>query len=736
MSDNKKLDQIIDYLDSLERKINDQNKRISNLERNISAQNSGPNIFRETEFTQDEPVKHSFARETEPRQEKPARASHKQPMSPDKKVVHDIAGDFNFKNLELNIGKYLFQIIGAGVFVVGMGFLFQYSIEQGFISPLVRVAAGFIAATVLVVGGEFSRKRQWTRALIAGGIALYYISLLAAAVLYELIPLSHAFIASMAITTLAFILGSLHDCIVITAFGLIGGFLAPIFAAAPFPFFDPENKLFMIAYLTSTTVAFMMLSLIKRWGPIAAGALFFMLLYNYTPMIIDLSLNQQLAYLLIFYASFVLLPYVYALQVNIKECIIEPCIIAAGGICSFSFLQYYLMIAGEKIHESLAPIQWLFTDATYQEIAKYLFFIFGTLCLIKTMICFAKKSVCNNVLVTLFLATILSFFGVILLHFHGLHLGIAIQTYALSMLLIGFLLRAFYVRIISLIFLGLGSWVYISNVGLFGYPYYDSLFFNDLNAATAILVLIFAASAYAVTQYKDQLEDEYKKLPKFLELGAYITVLIWLLSPLWQFPYYIVALAFYSLIVFLIGLLSSKNYLRAFSCSFLVIALLGFIFRVDYLLSGGYYNINLICGTFIAVFILAIISTKKWGRNLPATESHRIIQISELLASIFAFVCISRNLSLYTENVWYNAAVISVYYGASALLFIFLGLILEKKYIRYLGLWLSALTLWTLWFVILGMKATLNRVIIFIIVGLIFMLASFVYQRLSKDASE
>jgi len=60
-------------------------------------------------------------------------------------------------------------------------------------------------------------------------------------------------------------------------------------------------------------------------------------------------------------------------------------------------------------------------------------------------------------------------------------------------------------------------------------------------------------------------------------------------------------------------------------------------------------------------------------------------------------------------------------------------LLKKQRYVRYCGLAILGLTMYKLWFIIMGMPETLHRIIAFILVGVLFILASFAYQMLSVD---
>ncbi len=78
--------------------------------------------------------------------------------------------------------------IGIGFFLVGIGLLFKFGMDQGWIGDDVRVVFGLILSLVLVGLGlrTVARHRPLAHTLIGGGIATLFVTVYAAFVLYEI----------------------------------------------------------------------------------------------------------------------------------------------------------------------------------------------------------------------------------------------------------------------------------------------------------------------------------------------------------------------------------------------------------------------------------------------------------------------------------------------------------------------------------------------------------------------
>lgn len=119
--------------------------------------------------------------------------------------------------------------LGIGLVLLGTGLLFRYSIEMGWLTPLVRVAFGGALGVVLFASGlRLDRRRRYGAVLLGGGIATWYITGWAAFYLYGLLGYTLAFIGMAAITVLAFGFALGRDAPALGVLGAIGGLGTPL----------------------------------------------------------------------------------------------------------------------------------------------------------------------------------------------------------------------------------------------------------------------------------------------------------------------------------------------------------------------------------------------------------------------------------------------------------------------------------------------------------------------------
>lgn len=126
-------------------------------------------------------------------------------------------------------GEFWLSKVGIGLLLLGVAFLFKYSIEQGWITPVVRVAAGAAVGVALTAWGLHVRatQRSLGRVLLGGGIAAFYMVGFAASQLYGLLPNSAALVYMAAVTSGAFLLSLREDEPLLTLVGTLGGVGTP-----------------------------------------------------------------------------------------------------------------------------------------------------------------------------------------------------------------------------------------------------------------------------------------------------------------------------------------------------------------------------------------------------------------------------------------------------------------------------------------------------------------------------
>lgn len=124
--------------------------------------------------------------------------------------------------------------VGLALLFLGLVFLFQYSIEQGWITALVRVLFG------LTVGGAFlglglrleARRPSYSAILLAGAIACFYATGWAASQLYALVARPPALAWMAGVTLLALWMARRQARPALASLGATGGFATPFLLGA------------------------------------------------------------------------------------------------------------------------------------------------------------------------------------------------------------------------------------------------------------------------------------------------------------------------------------------------------------------------------------------------------------------------------------------------------------------------------------------------------------------------
>ncbi len=126
-------------------------------------------------------------------------------------------------------GKLWLNRLGIGLVLLGVALLFRYSIDQGWLTPAVRVAFGAAAGAVLFGAGlRLDQRRAFGAVLAGGGIAAWYITGWAAFYLYGLIGYFPAFAGMVAITALAFGMALFRGSPILAVLGAVGGLGTPL----------------------------------------------------------------------------------------------------------------------------------------------------------------------------------------------------------------------------------------------------------------------------------------------------------------------------------------------------------------------------------------------------------------------------------------------------------------------------------------------------------------------------
>ena len=133
-------------------------------------------------------------------------------------------------HLETTLGLNWINRVAVVTLLFGTAFLFKYGVDNDWFGPGVRVALGIGAAIISLLAGDRLWRRGQTifaQGIVGLGLALLYLSIYAAAMLYHLVPQTLAFLAMCGVTAGAAGLAVLYASQAVAVIAMIGGYLTP-----------------------------------------------------------------------------------------------------------------------------------------------------------------------------------------------------------------------------------------------------------------------------------------------------------------------------------------------------------------------------------------------------------------------------------------------------------------------------------------------------------------------------
>jgi hypothetical protein len=655
------------------------------------------------------------------------------------KTIEDKPIDWQW--IELMVGNYGLQLIGVIVFLLGMGFLLKYSIDKGWLTPAFRVFTGLMSATGLMVSAEVWRQKckGWANPLMAGGVVLYYFSFYAAHNFYQLISPSAAFIAFFGVTVLAGIVSLGRNSLLMAMFSLFGGYLTPLFLSHQ----AVPNAQFLAVYSTILSLGFFIIAYAKKWLVLPAISFLFIINYYKRSLSDYLTFNQSLLFLMAIGTVYSLMPYLYTLIFKPKKRFFESIVLFFSGISLF--LALYEKLSGiEQITASQHPpfplIKWIFGNAAYHEVFKYLMLFFGTLYLIKYVILYVKHKANDYLLITLSALFFICYAGVILFHFNNYSGIIALHLLGLLLLVVGFWLPAFYFRLYAYL-----TWVYtiLDLIDHRADLVNGDLVFNLINARIVLYVCSFMFAACIAHRFKKRFIEEEESVPELFASAALLTIFYWFHTNSWVAPYHVFGIVCYAFILFVVGIF--RPLLRSFAYLFWTVGLGYFYFSFlanNLLHPENALLLNLLYALLISTVVAAYYLAELFEKNFEKDEKKQLLnRVSGLISLLLLswgrsnIILLASEWDIHNYTATYTRALnvaLTIFYGIYALIVITIGLFKQKYFLRYLGLFLIALALGKLCFIIMAMNDTLYRIVSFIIIGVLMLVISLAYQQLSK----
>nr|WP_314665691.1 DUF2339 domain-containing protein [uncultured Prevotella sp.] len=674
-----------------------------------------PEVEEETPETMEEPV--------EEEQEEPAMA-----MEEEEEIEEYATSETNF---EKYIGENLFGKIGILIFIIGIGFFVKYAIDQNWINETARTLMGYAVGAGMLVLAERLHKRYHTfSSLLAGGaFGIYYLITAIAFHYYALFSHTIAFVILCATTIFMSAVSVLYDRKELAVTALVGGFIAPFIIST-----DSSSIISLQIYITILNIGMFCLAMYKKWAilPMVSFTFTYIILWG-TTALGSFSDSEAVttyptlfAFATLFYVIF-LLPVVFILRTQYGE---NTRLGLLGIITANSFMY---LIYGDFLLQHF--------EASSDTTAYLAFFIAAVNLAIHLYLRFRVEGQDTLRNLMLGLAVTFASMGIpILFSAANVLMVWAAESVLLLWLFTKEKNRIYELASAVLLLLTLGALAYYRTTDTFIHDTGDSLFFNG-----AFFVTTFVSIAYYVVavimQFNKELFSETKRLIAYTPCNAIayalgFSILFLAFRDNFHFHLEQPISDYASLLTANIMLLGGALILRkrfeisenklAYEISLYLAGILFAMTVWNYTIPDG-----LLLRWLMALVTIAYMAYCMRGQLL-VTSNQRKLHTEYSIISTLMWLTLTRLLLITFNEVNFSTA-FSLSLGIAAFILMCIGMRYHSKEIRIVslaefGIVIGKLILNDVW----AMPA-LGKIIVFISLGALLLILSFLYQKL-KDA--
>ena len=674
-----------------------------------------PEVEEETPETIEEPV--------EEEQEEPAMA-----MEEEEEIEEYATSETNF---EKYIGENLFGKIGILIFIIGIGFFVKYAIDQNWINETARTLMGYAVGAGMLVLAERLHKRYHTfSSLLAGGaFGIYYLITAIAFHYYALFSHTIAFVILCATTIFMSAVSVLYDRKELAVTALVGGFIAPFIIST-----DSSSIISLQIYITILNIGMFCLAMYKKWAilPMVSFAFTYIILWGTTALgsfsdsEAGTTYPTLFAFATLFYVIF-LLPVVFILRTQYGE---NTRLGLLGIITANSFMY---LIYGDFLLQHF--------EASSDTTAYLAFFIAAVNLAIHLYLRFRVEGQDTLRNLMLGLAVTFASMGIpILFSAANVLMVWAAESVLLLWLFTKEKNRIYELASAVLLLLTLGALAYYRTTDTFIHDTGDSLFFNG-----AFFVTTFVSIAYYVVavimQFNKELFSDTKRLIAYTPCNAIAYALgfsILFLAFRDNFHFHLeqpiseCASLLTANIMLLGGALILRNRFEisenklAYEISLYLAGILFAMTVWNYIAPEG-----LLLRWLMALVTIAYMAYCMRGQLL-VTSNQRNLHTEYSIISTLIWLTLTRLLLITFNEVNFSTA-FSLSLGIAAFILMCIGMRYHSKEIRIVslaefGIVIGKLILNDVW-----AMPSLGKIIVFISLGAILLILSFLYQKL-KDA--
>lgn len=178
---------------------------------------------------------------------------------------------FSSRDIEKYIGENLINKIGILITIIGVAIGARYAIDHELISPGMRILLGYVTGFILLFISVRLRNnlRNFSAVLFSGAMAVFYIISYAAFSLYGLIVSLPAFILMAVITVITVAASLYYNRQTVAHIGLVGAYAVPFLVGGE----GSVSNLFI--YMVFINAGILSLAVYKYWKPLTISAFAF-----------------------------------------------------------------------------------------------------------------------------------------------------------------------------------------------------------------------------------------------------------------------------------------------------------------------------------------------------------------------------------------------------------------------------------------------------------------------------
>lgn len=635
-------------------------------------------------------------------------------------------------NYEKLIGENLFGKIGILILVAGMGLFVKYAIDNAWINETMRTILGFLVGSSLLFTAEKLHKKYRTfSSLLAGGaFAMFYVTTAIAYHYYGLFSQTAAFIILIAVTILMSVLALIYDRRELAAIAITGGFIAPFLVSS-----GEGNYIILFTYILILNSGMFGLSIYKKWGELSliSFALTWLCLLLYSSS--SSSTGASPINLFLFATSFFLiflLPIVTILKDSdswLNKILLGT--VALNNFIYMGFGLYYLnqMNTGIRLNGLLTlAIALVNLGIAYwlkKQLKDYKLLLFTFLAIVVTFVSITVPLQLDGTYITIF--------------------------WAAEMVLLLYLSIQSKFRLYEYFSFGLAALTLLSwRMDMPGWTEYSKaipLFFNGYFFTNLFTGACFVAYALLLRKYKMQAGTEEKKYAPLNVIALGIACGI-----LWYAPYHefsthiessslasIATLLFTGCYLFMLSIVLGKRFtFGCYTLGYLIgVYVNAGIFMLAFLLNAGEWLTSpcsfLAWAYWIVLLVHLFLTSKNYYmiHNFRTSQASGYTIILSITVSVFALLATWLMVNQLPLENGFNAG-FSICLAITGFVQMILGMKLHFRLLRIISLITFGVILAKLILLDLWQLPTIGKIIIFIILGVVLLLLSFMYQKLKN----